>query len=265
MEPATFCKATQISRTLHPVPLVPRLMLLLPARNSSYETVRNAKEWFSGPLRLHFLCAHSFQRVPLYGSGDTDGYPIENPKAFLSDNLVYVMKLTLMVLAQALVTGRANVAEVINRGNTKDYKLLALPVTPQEDDLLTPMIVTMQFMHHIADLQDALNDLFQSSSQQHADLVIFDHFMSNVDGNDKDEIGKMRRTVDGGYVKLAGKMFVVDKGLTRLPMECASGITPEWVWNKYGDEYEAVSVERKTKMKVAKAGLGPRFSSGICK
>ena len=31
----------------------------------------------------------------------------------------------------------------------------------------------------------------------------------------------------------------------RLPMECASAISPEWVWNKYVDEYEAASVARE--------------------
>ena len=30
-------------------------------------------------------------------------------------------------------------------------------------------------------------------------------------------------------------------------MECASGISPEWVWNKYVDEYEAASVEREVR------------------
>ena len=35
------------------------------------------------------------------------------------------------------------------------------------------------------DSSTELNDLFQSSPQQHADLVIFDEFMSNVDENDK--------------------------------------------------------------------------------
>mmetsp|Transcript_15369 Transcript_15369/g.40631 ORF Transcript_15369/g.40631 Transcript_15369/m.40631 type:complete len:429 (+) Transcript_15369:206-1492(+) len=258
-------QSMSLCHALYAYPMVPRLLLLLPPKTAGFSVLREPAKWFDSPMRLHFICAHSFKKVPLYNGNngfganmtisgalvgaaqpnDEDGYLIENPKEWMQE-IVYTIKLTLMVLDAAVAENLVGIKAAIESNDVAETDLLPFPVIPPDEGLITEHLVMMQYRTLISDLIQILNQLYKGEADTMVKMQAFDTYVNEVDVSNKIEVGKMRLTVDKAYVKLAEKMMALDPSLERLPMEkTGDGNNSEWIWNIHKADYEKACDERR--------------------
>ena len=209
----------------------PRLVLLLPPAKAKKKMLAagkyfNPKYWLKTELRLHVLCAHSLQPVPL--TNGQDGYQILKPKEWLV-KAAPALKATLVVLRVALVAAK------VASG-------LPLPIPSfgagAEDDKVEALSDALKSFGGAID--GALEESDPLAKEALAPLDRITDGSSAGTALSAAEAQAAQRVTANGYRALGEFLQEVDPGLALLPMQKA--VAPDghvdWVANENVDAWK---------------------------
>ena len=209
----------------------PRLVLLLPPAKAKKKMLAagkyfNPKYWLKTELRLHVLCAHSLQPVPL--TNGQDGYQVLKPKEWLV-KAAPALKATLVVLRVALVAAK------VASG-------LPLPIPSfgagAEDDKVEALSDALKSFGGAID--GALEESDPLAKEALAPLDRITDGSSAGTALSAAEAQAAQRVTANGYRALGEFLQEVDPGLALLPMQKA--VAPDghvdWVANENVDAWK---------------------------